>query len=251
MARIFGYAWTADYEETPSLERQRKSVEWRGRRVEGAWQGCRSEHDGGPWAERRGFQGLLRELEPGDHLVIYDLRRLDRKPTRAIEAAQALVDRQVHLHVLRAKGLRSETVELDLDPATGRAFVKLLRGILDSLDQAHRDSIRDALQYRKRLGLVYNAHPPFGKKRVVRDGVKMDVWDFRQCSLIVEIWTRHQSGESILSIARDFHRRRVRTGSGSLWVRRYGRDGRLNANRVYRALKFYEGMLDRGERFYV
>jgi len=83
---------------------------------------------------------------------------------------------------------------------------------------------------------------------VILDGVKVDVWDEKECQQIREIKHRHDRGESIYSIAVDFFRRREKTASGLRWVKKYGRKKKLNSNRVSQALKFYERMLARGER---
>ena len=246
MARIFGYTRTADYEETLSLDAQQELIQEKASYIDGTWQGCRAEHGADPWCRRPEFTAILEDLESGDHLVVHDLRRLDPRQEDAVEAVQTLVDRQIHIHVLELKALGHGSVQLDLDPAAGRSFLKLWRAVLSYFAQAHRDTVRDALQYRREIGLAYNAHPPFGKKRVVRNGLTMDVWDERQCCLIREIKDRHDSGESILSIARDFYRRRERTGIGEYWVRRYGKNRRLNANRLYRAYKWYSELLASG-----
>src|SRR3972149_5554695 len=68
MARIFGYARSADYDRAPSLERQ--LVEWKARKIRGTWKGCRAEHGAGLWADRPEFRALLEELEPGDGVVV-------------------------------------------------------------------------------------------------------------------------------------------------------------------------------------
>ena len=87
-------------------------------------------------------------------------------------------------------------------------------------------------------------------KRIVHSGRKVDVWDAKECARLREIKLRHDQGESILAIARSFYSRRLRTSSGRFWVRKYGNGAkrRLNANRLYRALRFYENLRAEGKR---
>jgi len=136
--------------------------------------------------------------------------------------------------------------ELRLDGEPGRAFAMIADHIARMFAKMRQDSVRHALAKRKSSGLAYNRFPGFGRKREVRDGVKLDRWHEPECQQIREIKYRHDRGESITEIAEDYHRRRERTASGKFWVKRYGRKGKLNSNRVRAAYHWYTSLLESG-----
>ncbi|NQT15761.1 MAG: recombinase family protein [Planctomycetes bacterium] len=246
MTRVFGYCRTADYMETASLEEQRRLIERGAAELDGEWQGCRAEHDSRPWTERPGFQALLDELQAGDHVIVCKLKQIDPHIAHVADAVDRLVQQEVHFHVLHA----SAGMGLHLSPKTAPFFVAVWRWLLEERTRCHGEAIRRALQNQRQTGRPGSSAPPFGKKRITRAGHKFDVWNLKECDRIREIAHRHAQGETIASIARDFHRRRLRTSAGRLWVRKYGVKGkrRLNGNRLYRALRFYEKLRDEGRR---
>ncbi|NQT17425.1 MAG: recombinase family protein [Planctomycetes bacterium] len=246
MTRIFGYCRTADYMDTASLDRQRRLIERGAAQLDGEWRGCRAEHDPRPWTERPGFQGLLRELRPGDHLIVDRLQQIEPSISKVAEAVDHLVQQEIHLHVLHA----GPGMEFYLSPETAPLFMACWRWALQERARPHGEAIRRALQNQRETGRPGSSAPPFGKTRITHDGQKFDVWDFRECNRIREIACRHAQGETIASIARDFHCRRLRTSAGRLWARKYGAKGRrrLNANRLYRALRFFEKLRAEGKR---
>lgn len=244
MTRVFGYCRTADYLQTASLEEQRELIEQAAAGIDGDWQGCRAEHNSGPWIDRPEFQALLSELQAGDQLVVHSRKQIDSRVATAADAVERLAQQGVHLHVPPARA----GVEPSLSPDSARVFVAIWRWFLEERARCHGEAIRRALQNQRETGRPGSSAPPFGKKRIIHCGQKFDVWDLIECDRIREIARRHAQGESVISIARSFHSRRLKTASGQRWVRRYGAKRRLNANRVYRALRFYEDMLARGKR---
>ncbi|MFC1597402.1 recombinase family protein [Planctomycetota bacterium] len=243
MTRIFGYCRTADYMQTASLEEQRELIEQATDEIDGDWQGCRAEHDSHPWSERPGFQALINEMQTGDHLVVHELKQIDSSTSGVTDAVDRLRQQDIHIHVLDV----GTGMGLNLSPVAARIFVEVWRWCRSESARSHGQAIRDAFRWRKGTSLPASGRPGLGRKRITRGGRKIDVWDRRECSQIREIKHRHDQGEAISSIARSFYSRRLRTANGVRWVRRYGAKQQLNANRIYRALRFYENLISQGK----
>ena len=60
----------------------------------------------------------------------------------------------------------------------------------------------------------------------------------------------NDGGKSIVEIGKDFYARRLKTGSGRLWVKPCSRSRRLNLNRRYRAYQWYCDLLAQGTDLY-
>ena len=207
--------------------------------------------------ERVGYQKLIRQMEPGDHLVVWQLSRIDRNPFRLYRACEFLVRRDIHIH-----SYGDTQGEIDLDTAMGRAQLAIWGIVNDLFIENLRKSIKEALQWRKEQGLAYNRVPPLGKRREYSKNGKpiksmppigdktytrMDVWDETECRLIREIKRRRDDGESFDSIAYNFAAREEKTWDGRLWapMRRKKQQGRkrIEACYVRRAYEKYEKLL--------
>ncbi len=244
--RIFGYAHACEHEQVKPAESQAEAIRQKAKELEGLWVRCRI--DLAPWAskvphqKRPEFKKLMDELDRGDCLIVWRLDRIDGNPFRLAEAIGFLVNRQVRLYVLDFGRL-----EMDLNGAAGEVLVTVMTTVADMFRFQRQAAIKRELQRRKASGLAYTRYPPLGMKRVVHKGLKMDVWDEAQCQLIRQIKARRDAGESMAQIGEDFYAKRLKTASGKLWVKPYGRKGRLNLNRLYRAYQWYSELLAKGE----
>lgn len=255
---------TDDTSGEPSIERQAAGI--KAKAIELAdkhdcvWAGLFDDVVSGAdvgFDERAGYQKLVRVLDRGDHLVVWQLSRIDRNPFRLYRACEFLVNRRVHIHSFGDTG-----GELDLSTAMGRATLAIMAVVNDLFIENLRASTKDALQWRKANGLAYGRHTGLGKRRQwSRNGtilvrrpdrddktvVRTNVWDQKECDLIREVKKRHDAGESFYEIGLDFEARGEKSWDGSPWVT-YGRKRkkRADVNRVRRCYIAYEKLLDEG-----
>jgi len=212
--------------------------------------------------ERSGFKKLMRAVQSGDHVVVWQLSRIDRNPFRLYRACEFLFRRGVHIH-----SYGDTAGEIDLSTAMGRAHLAIFGIVNDLFIDNLRKSTKEALQWRKERGLAYCGTPPLGKRReytlngkpvakaprgTKQQYVRLDVWDEYECRLIREIKHRHDRGESFDSIGRDFGVRDEKTATGKPWVYYYkkkrGANGqrRIDSRRVRRCCMDYEKLLEEG-----
>ena len=245
-ARIYGYAQASEYEKARSTEEQAEAIRQKADELDGVWAGCGIDRgrwiSEAPYYKRPRFKWLLDKLEPGDCLIVWRLDRIDRNPFRLAKAMRSLVLRQARVYVLDF-----DRMPLNIHGPGGEVFVKLMSTVADMFRSQRRDAVKRALQERKDCGLAYNRYPPLGRKRVVRNGLKTDAWDERQCALIRQIKARYDAGESMAEIGRDFYAQRLKTASGVLWAKPYGRKKKLNVNRLYKAYRWYTDLLAQGQ----
>jgi len=242
---IWGYVQALTDQQAVSLEEQVKAIQERAQILDGTWVYCRVEHPSQAqtqWGGRLEFKKLLWKMRTGDVLVLWELAHIERYSPIALSEALAYLNRiGISVRVLHFAG-----AELALDGEPGRAFAMVAEHIARMFAKMRQDSVRHALAKRKEHGRAYNRFPGFGRKRVVKDGIKYDRWYKPECQQIREIKFRHDRGESIQSIAEDYHRRRERTASNKFWVKRYGWKRKLNTNRVRAAYRWYTSLLESG-----
>ena len=245
-ARIFGYAQVSEYEKAKSAEEQAEAIRQKADELDGNWVGCGIDRgrwiSEAPYYKRPRFKWVLDKLDPGDCLIVWRLDRIDRNPFRLAKALRSLVNRQARVYVLDF-----QRMELNIHGPGGEVFVKLMSTIADMFRSQRREAVKRALHWRKESGLPYNRYPPLGRKRIVHNGRKMDAWDERQCALIRQIKAPYDAGESMAEIGRDFYAQRLKTASGVLWAKPYGRKRKLNVNRLCRAYRWYTDLLAQGQ----
>jgi DNA invertase Pin-like site-specific DNA recombinase len=260
---IYGYARVSTREQAISPTVQAERIEAKATELAAAGElefACCCTDDGFSankvaFEDRPGYSELLREMQPGDHLIVWRLDRIDRNPFRLIRAVEQLISRNITIHSLEEKG----GLALDLDTVQGRAMVMIWAIMADLFTQQLSESIRSAIAWRKANGLVYYGQPSYGRRRIrlpkrpgERKGRLVDVWDEKEMAQIREIKRRHDEGESIQSIGADFHRRNETTANNEPWVKRYTKGvsrtkGHLNVQRLYRALHWYNNVLFEGK----
>ena len=105
--RVFGYARASRNHQLKSPEVQEELIRQKAETIEGQWVRCRTDAATSAtktrWNDplRRPELGkLMRELEPGDHLIIWRLDRLERSPFGMVNALEWLVNRGVSVHIL-------------------------------------------------------------------------------------------------------------------------------------------------------
>ena len=259
--RVFGYARASSDRQEDSVPMQeeliRKKAEQMGGRLVRTWVDDDVSATDVRWSERRGFTGLMGDLQPGDHLIVTRLDRLERSPLGTVAALEWLVERGVCVHVLDYGGM-----QLDLDKTTGQSLVMILGEFARLLVDFPREAVRQSIRWRKERGLAYNKMPELGKCRrytyTSRNGkmarVGFDVWDPGECDVIREIWRRHEEGETLYSIAKDLKARDVRRWDRTPWVpggcQRQGGSGKrypLNLRTVQRVFWRYAAILAAGK----
>ena len=258
--RIFGYAHATSYRRDQGATVQEEMILAKAKTLEGQWVRCHRDEQTSAtdicWSERPEFQKLMHQLEPGDHLIIWRLDRLDRSPLGMVAALEWLVDRGVCVHILE-----HNRMQIDLDKRAGRLLVMILAEFARLLVDFPREALRESIRWRKECGRACSRVPQLGKcrryKYTTRGGkrtrVAFDIWDGGECDVIREIWRRHEEGETLYSIAKDLKARDVRRWNGKPWVpdgcRRQPVAGKrypLNPRTVQRAFWRYTAMLAQG-----
>lgn len=253
--RIYGYARASRNHQVKSPEMQRDMILEKAKTIEARWVRCRTDAATSAtetrWDDpkrRPEFGKLMRELEPGDHLILWRMDRLERNPFGMVKALEWLVNRGVSIHILEHGGM-----QLDLDKPLGRLLVMILAGFAGFFADQLSEAVKTAIAWRKEHGLAYGHSPPPGKvrrhHRVEGQSKPMieDLWDQKQCDLIREIKHRFDRGERMVAIAEDFGERKEKRWNGKLWYARYGKKKRLNLEPFYRAYWFYTELLASGK----
>jgi hypothetical protein len=143
-------------------------------------------------------------------LIVNGLDRLGYSMSDVSRTVKALVEREVRIYVLH--GLNGE---LDLAPAHGKIFLRLLtlQAKIEKALRSERATV--AAQSRKENGRAY-CNPPMARKIVNRNGVKLLEWDEQQLRYIAEIAERLPK-EGPEKVAQDFWKRKIKDRHGRLW----------------------------------
>ena len=250
--RCYGYCRASRNHQVKSPEMQRDMILEKAKTIEARWVRCRTDAATSAtevrWNERPEFSKLMRELEPGDHLILWRMDRLERRPVGMVKALEWLVNRGVSIHILEHGGM-----QLDLDKPLGRLLVMILAGFAGFFADQLSEAVKAAIAWRKEHGLAYGHSPSPGKIRrwhqVPGRSTPMieDLWDQKQCDLIREIKRRFDRGESVVAIAKDFGERGEKRWNGKPWYARYGQKKRLNLDPLYRAYWFLTALLASGK----
>jgi DNA invertase Pin-like site-specific DNA recombinase len=187
--------------------------------------------------DRPVFRKLLAQLHAGDILIVWRLDRLERSMFGMVEVLGELNKRDIRLIVLQHAG-----AELDLNSTTGKILALFMAGMAEMENDQRRESTRNALQWRKDNGYVYN-RVPFGWKKVP---LKLRVGQNKPLKIAVpgdiatfeEIIARIDSGERVYSIAQDFFRRGMKW-NGKPWAPRL-KHGPLECNHIKAAYKTWK-----------
>jgi DNA invertase Pin-like site-specific DNA recombinase len=212
------------------------------------------------WDERDGFRALMEVVGSGDHLVIWRLDRIDRQPFAMLDAIRWLVERGLSIHVLDQWGM-----ELDLGNSMGRKMVMFWAILAEFFIGERSEAAREASRWRKERRLSYSRLPLGMRRRKVllpdpkRPGKQMeesfDVWDPQDCTVIREIWRRHElEGETLYAVAKSLRARKACRADGRPWVpdgcRRPNGSGKrypFSPRTVQRAFWKYTAMLAAGK----
>lgn len=202
-----------------------------------------------PFNKRPGIILLLSILQPGDHLVVWRLDRIERGFFTFFNALAQIEAKGVSIHAVEEYG----GLPLDFSNAAGRARISISQIASDFYRETISDNTKRALAWRKACGVIYKK-PYFGFKvvalppvpgRTHRNAnnviVPVDV------EIIHEIVRRRDRGETWYAITKDLMERDVRC-DGRLWGRWTGGHGRRaleickvqNAYRVWK--EDFEGL---------
>ena len=245
-AQYFCYARkSTDEQNVASLDMQEEMGRKRAAQAGGTFTDCFREVKSASkirWDRRPQFIKLLHALQPGDHLVVWRLDRIDRSLWGAIDAVRELERLSVVLHIEQEVG--GEKIP-PLDSLWGKIFL-IFMGLAAEMetDQKRKTSVA-AAAWRKENGFAYSK-VPIGKRRIVLEllpgqnkPLKRDVWDETECRYIREIVRRRDAGEAFWSIAQDFCRRELQTASNKPWARRQ-KKGYVYQHRVEKAYYIYK-----------
>ena len=255
MTRIYGYARASDARlQVLSPERQQSQIADRAKKLEEET-GAILAHIRTDKASARHVRfdkrpelvKLMREIERGDHLIVWRLDRFDRSMSGIVAVLEWAADHDIHLIVLE-----HGKVHLDIDTAMGRLMVHILGAFAAWESDRHSEIVKAAMKWCRDNGLTCG-RPRYGKKRVrlaprkgQRRGRVMEVWDEGECRQIREIVVRHDSGETIYEIGQDFDRRGERTANNKPWAIHKGAK-RINYSRFYRVYKLYKRLQAEGK----
>jgi len=147
-----------------------------------------------PLADRPGGARLLDLVQdrPAHHVIAMKLDRLFRDAADALTQTRTWDRTGVAMHLIDVGGQTINT-----STAMGRMFLTMMAGFAELERGLARERTRDALQYKKRQGLVYN-HTPLG---YVRDGDELHP-DIGEQELIARIMDWRRGGISYGGIAK-------------------------------------------------
>ena len=255
MTHIWGYARASDARvQILSPERQQSQIADRAKQLveeTGATLAhIRTDRDSARhvrFDKRPELVKLMREIEKGDHLIVWRLDRFDRSMAGIVAVLEWAADHDIHLIVLE-----HGKVHLDIDTAMGRLMVHILGAFAAWESDRHSEIVKAAMKWCRDNGLA-TGRPRYGKKRVrlaprhgQRKGRVMEVWDEGECRQIREIVVRHDAGEPLYQIGQDFDRRGERTANNKPWAIHKG-GKRANYSRFYRVYKLYKRLQAEGK----
>lgn len=255
MTHIYGYARASDARaQILSPERQQSQITDRAKKLEaetGATMAhIRTDEESARhvrFDKRPELVKLMREMQNGDHLIVWRLDRFDRSMSGIVAVLKWASDRDIHLIVLE-----HGDVKLDINTALGKFMVHILAVFASWESDRHSEIVKAAMKWCKENGLSCG-RAKFGKKKVKlparpgqRKGRVMEVWDEGECRQIREIVVRHDAGETIYEIGQDFDRRGERTANNKPWAIHKGAK-RTNYSRFYRVYKLYKRLQAAGK----
>lgn len=167
----------------------------------------RDEGISGSRADNRpGLQAALDAVGKGDALIVYSLSRLSRSTKDTLTLSEVLQKKDVDLVSLSER--------IDTTSASGKMIFRLLSVLSEFERDQISDRTRAALQYKRANGQKTGGDVPFGY-RVKSGKLYADPKEQEAVRLILD---RHQSGESLRSIARELEAAGYRRkAGGSTW----------------------------------
>lgn len=199
------------------------------------------------FSDRREARALMNDLLPGDSLIVCKLDRLGRGIIDIYKTLDKLMRMNINVYILNFGGGR-----LDLVSAVGKAIVGMMSVIAELESNLISERTKEALAYRKTMGLVSHSLPKYGfirKRKAPKPGqIKGDAYYERhpaECQSIKEIYNRYREGngnESMPDIFRDFMARGVKKANGEVWARHPTslKDQLPSINRFYKVFEFYK-----------
>jgi len=220
----------------------------------GVYKGCEEEPESAwykRYYERPKLGALIKAVEPGDHLVVEYLDRLDRDMFKLPEVLQLLYDRAVVVHATQERTLGGGQVRLDTEE--GRMHVWFAAFMAERLRRYTSDRTRHAVQTRIAQGYHAGTHAPIGRRcvrfptgRTMRNGRAtyryLLVWDKREVEYCLEIHRRRNAGERWKDIYDDFVRRKVLRTNGRPFSPARPCNGVANYAVFYRAYNTVESL---------
>jgi len=152
---------------------------------------------------RPGLQAALGAAEKGSVLVTYSLSRLSRSTRDTLNLSELLQKKDVDLVSLSEK--------IDTTSAAGKMIFRMLAVLSEFEKDLASDRTREALRFKRQNGEKTGGDVPFGYR--ARSGkLYADPKEQEAVRLILD---RHESGESLRSIARELEAAGHRRKSGS------------------------------------
>ncbi len=228
--KCWGYARASDpSRQLLSAERQHSQIGERARQI-AEQTGAEIAHiriDGASartirFYDRPEFKKLMDEIQPGDHLIIWRMDRLDRGVAGMMNAIQWCIDRNITLHILDHGNM-----QLDLDSYIGKAIVGFMAVIANMQTDQLSAAVKASVQWRRQQGYhIAGPYAPVLLKKIPvsrvfngrRRKAYLLAWDEKQIAQAREIINRHDAGETWYSIAKDFLERGETTSDGQVWV---------------------------------
>jgi DNA invertase Pin-like site-specific DNA recombinase len=156
--------------------------------------------------KRKSWDQLLATLRAGEvrHVVVYHADRLMRQPRDLEELLNIADEQNITLH--------GEANERDLSDPDDRFFLRI--------EVAHACRSSDDASRRLKAEMVDRAHdgrPHTGKRKYGYEKNAKTIVP-HEAAIVVEVFTRYLSGESVYKIARDLNERGEPTALGAKWA---------------------------------
>jgi DNA invertase Pin-like site-specific DNA recombinase len=192
--------------------------------------------------DRQAAASLVRVIRPGDHLVIWKMDRVSRRMVDNLHALEFFAKQEINVYILNFNNGES----LDLTTAVGKMVIQLLSMVNEFERNMISERTKEAMAYRRSLGLPTGGQPKYGYRREVDKDSKGKtvlgslrlVRDEGEIAQIYELWKRkHHGGESCRQIAIDWIKKGYMTADGVPWTR----------SRVLDVYNWYDDLMRHGK----
>lgn len=219
--RVFGYIRASTDKQELTLMNQRQRIEQRFQSTTGpgdvregyAWGGVYEDDDVSGrtrWFARPSGELMFRELERGDHIIVWKLSR----------ACRSMADFCGCLEILKEAGVTIESIHENVDMSTplGRFMMHIIGAFNEMEVETIKMQTKEGLDYKRRNGLPFGGKSPIGwRKEGLRKQSRFvpDHAERRLALTVANLRDGHK--RSFKSIAREFAKAGYPTRQGGEW----------------------------------
>lgn len=219
--RVFGYVRASTDKQELTLLNQRQRIEQRFQSTTGAgdiregyvWGGVYEDDDVSGrtrWFARPSGELMLREMERGDHIIVWKLSR----------ACRSMADFCSCLEILKEAGITIESIHENVDMSTplGRFMMHVIGAFNEMEVETIKMQTKESMDYKRRNGLPCGWQSPIGWRKVGMGKASKFIPEHAERRLALTVANlRDNDKRSFKSIAREFAKSRYPTRQGGEW----------------------------------